>query len=509
MSTNAKNIIRQEYLKNFTKDILRRLVITAESDKDFRFFDSLMVDINHNLNKILQDINLKTLNRSVPYMTLCVQHSGKVEKDSRVFVRNYETSPAFIKNVKAQLGTDIYLSHSIELLVAEGYNVIDRSEVSDVEIVVSKEFVKGAIIDIALDIAMFHSYSFLRDLDFNERRRFSKRKFEFSREQGIPSFYECENGDLPYFSLAFLARKSKDEFNVRQYIHFWEEFIRQYFPGYSHVESSMEVQIQKHVDFEELPKDILQRLEDKPAGAYLILRTNTDRTENLQPQIFSLFGIPKYRKGRIKIVEISKYSEYKVLLENLDVSAFKIVKSSYVVKQKSPEKPKPEDGKNHKKTVSLGGENVKNPSEKAKVFLVHGHDNEAKTETARLLEKAGFDVVILNEQASIGDTIIEMLEKNTDVQYAVVLYTPCDYGRAVEDSEDKFRARQNVILEHGYLMGKLGRRCVTALVKGCIETPSDVSGVMYIPMDPNGGWKLKLAKNMLNVGLEFDLGGLM
>lgn len=144
---------------------------------------------------------------------------------------------------------------------------------------------------------------------------------------------------------------------------------------------------------------------------------------------------------------------------------------------------------------------------KNKVFIVHGHDKEAKIETARTLEHAGFETIILHEQPDKGETIIEKIEKYTDVAYAVILYTPCDVGRAKEGGEDisKFRARQNVVFEHGYLMSKLGRNHVAALVKGDIETPGDLGGIVYIPMDTSGFWKFRLGQNMKAIGLDFDL----
>lgn len=142
-----------------------------------------------------------------------------------------------------------------------------------------------------------------------------------------------------------------------------------------------------------------------------------------------------------------------------------------------------------------------------KVFIVHGHDEAAIQEMARTLEKGGYEAVILHEQPDIGLTIIEKIERYTDVDFAVVLYTECDLGRAKNAPEDdmKYRARQNVIFEHGYLIGKLGRSHVCALVKGNIETPGDINGVVYIPMDGYGGWKHQLANNMKAAGLPVDL----
>lgn len=142
-----------------------------------------------------------------------------------------------------------------------------------------------------------------------------------------------------------------------------------------------------------------------------------------------------------------------------------------------------------------------------RVFIVHGHDNEAKQETARTLEKAGYEAIILHEQPNLGNTIMEKLERCTDVDYAIVLYTECDLGRAKEasEAEEKYRARQNVVYEHGYLIGKLGREKVFALVKGDVETPGDISGVVYTPMDSAGAWKISLAKDMREAGLEIDM----
>ena len=142
-----------------------------------------------------------------------------------------------------------------------------------------------------------------------------------------------------------------------------------------------------------------------------------------------------------------------------------------------------------------------------KVFIVHGHDNEAIQEMARTLEKADFEAIVLREQPDGGLTIIEKIEQYSDVDFAVVLYTQCDLGRAKGDpvEKEKYRARQNVVFEHGYLIGKLGRNHVCAVVKCDVETPGDISGVVYVPMDEHGAWKMRLARNMQDIGLPVDM----
>ncbi|WP_227685957.1 TIR domain-containing protein [Psychrobacter aquimaris] len=141
-----------------------------------------------------------------------------------------------------------------------------------------------------------------------------------------------------------------------------------------------------------------------------------------------------------------------------------------------------------------------------KVFIVHGHDDGAKETVARFVDKLGFKAVILHEQVDSGATIIEKLEKHTDVGFAIVLYTECDIGGVKSKPEDlKPRARQNVIFEHGLLIGKIGRANVVALVKGDVEIPNDISGVVYKPMDTGGAWKYSIAKEMKSSGYDVDM----
>lgn len=139
-----------------------------------------------------------------------------------------------------------------------------------------------------------------------------------------------------------------------------------------------------------------------------------------------------------------------------------------------------------------------------KVFIVHGHDDGAKQAVARFIEKMGFEAIILHEQPDGGKTIIEKIEVNSDVAYVIVLYTPCDLGKAKVDSEEKPRARQNVVFEHGYFIGLLGRNRVCALLKGDTEIPGDYSGVLYKKMDPDGAWKMEVLKEMKSAGIPVD-----
>lgn len=134
------------------------------------------------------------------------------------------------------------------------------------------------------------------------------------------------------------------------------------------------------------------------------------------------------------------------------------------------------------------------------VFIVHGHDEIAKFDLANFVSGLGLEPIILHLQASSGRTIIEKIEHYSNVGFGVVLYTPCDVGAKAGTLTSSYRARQNVVFEHGYLIGKLGRSRVSAVVKGQIETPNDISGVVYVAMDDGGNWQEELKKELRSVG---------
>lgn len=141
-----------------------------------------------------------------------------------------------------------------------------------------------------------------------------------------------------------------------------------------------------------------------------------------------------------------------------------------------------------------------------RVFVVHGHDEAVRETTARFLEKLGLEAVVLHEQATGGRTIVEKLEHYSDVDFAVVLLTPDDVGASKADvSKLQARARQNVILELGYFVGKLSRAHVCALYRGPLELPSDILGVGYVQLDDAGSWRFSLAKELRAAGFPIDM----
>ena len=138
------------------------------------------------------------------------------------------------------------------------------------------------------------------------------------------------------------------------------------------------------------------------------------------------------------------------------------------------------------------------------IFIVHGHDDGTREAVARFIEKIGYNAIILHEQANQGRTVIEKVEAHGDVGFAVVLLTPDDVGGKVGE-EMRPRARQNVLLELGYFIGRLGRsRVCTLATSGEMELPTDFAGVVWETFDASGGWKAGLARELSAAGFDVD-----
>jgi predicted nucleotide-binding protein len=119
------------------------------------------------------------------------------------------------------------------------------------------------------------------------------------------------------------------------------------------------------------------------------------------------------------------------------------------------------------------------------VFIVYGHDIAARDNLELLLRRMGVEPIILANLPAAGDTIIEKLEhylgEHSNVGYACVLLTPDDEGnKAGKTEEKKYRARQNVVLELGMVLARLGRPRVAILHKQSVELPTDIDGLIYI-----------------------------
>lgn len=140
-----------------------------------------------------------------------------------------------------------------------------------------------------------------------------------------------------------------------------------------------------------------------------------------------------------------------------------------------------------------------------RVFVVHGHHKEVRIAVVELLERLELEPVVLVDQAATGKTFIELLEQHSNVAFAVVLLTADDLGREKTKRRLKPRARQNVIMELGFFIAKLGRDKVCTLHEEGVDVPTDYQAVKYIALDIAGTWKQLLAKALAIGGIDVDV----
>ena len=159
-----------------------------------------------------------------------------------------------------------------------------------------------------------------------------------------------------------------------------------------------------------------------------------------------------------------------------------------------------EDGVNSNLKPKRKYGSIKMPKNPKKIFIIHGHSVKMKNEVQLFLARADLDDCVLHECPDRGRTIIDkLIEESKSAAFALALLSPDD-----ETSSGEKRARQNVILEIGYFLGRLGKSRVRILKKGNIDIPSDLHGVLYINFDDEGAWKIKLIKEMEDAGITVN-----
>ena len=160
----------------------------------------------------------------------------------------------------------------------------------------------------------------------------------------------------------------------------------------------------------------------------------------------------------------------------------------------------PDAAESHGQAPSARSGDAQTPIEaERRVFVVYGHDTDARDDLELILRRVQVTPIILQNIPGVGDTLIEKLESLTDADFACVLLTPDDIGSAKATPDNlRPRARQNVVLELGMVLTRLGRHRVAILVKGeDLEKPSDIDGLIYIPFTA----KVSEAANALGAAL--------
>ncbi len=117
----------------------------------------------------------------------------------------------------------------------------------------------------------------------------------------------------------------------------------------------------------------------------------------------------------------------------------------------------------------------------------------------------------IQETKLLVDTIIEALKgkigKDFSSDFGIVHITPDDMGCSIKEGKEKEepRARQNVILETGMLISSLTRERIALVVKGHVELPSDLQGIIHYGYNKHVNEIMpKLCKRFQEAGYNLD-----
>lgn len=231
---------QDNYLNKFSEDTIKRCILWDQKKCGLgqHFFESIST-IQKMLNLVIQELNLKT-NRNIPYMMIdCLEY---VTERTRICVREKSEfdNENIILGVDSQLDNFANISHIIDCFQAAGRAIIKKTNLNNIDVTIYFDnYIRDlTIIDILLDIAFFNSYSFLRELSIEEKREFSKHKFEFFLSENMQTvFEETRDKDLGYYSFAFSCHKTdildvnnyEYEIDIAKYIKIWERFINKYY----------------------------------------------------------------------------------------------------------------------------------------------------------------------------------------------------------------------------------------------------------------------------------------
>lgn len=259
-----------------------------------------------------------------------------------------------------------------------------------------------------------------------------------------------------------------------------------------------------------------EELLDKIVNPYLNGQVFICGGQTINPFSVNIIRVSESDEPSDKIVTWFKQKKQDIVtlgIRALDLDKFYIVENTKNVTRNFITRPPRKELTAEKKKI-----------ESNDIFIVHGRDHKPVQELKLMLHELGLNPIVLHEQASGSLTIVEKLEKYSDVNYAFVILTPDDVGgtesdflnavRALErlDLEDIYedymyhRARQNVVLEFGYFMGLLGRDKVCCLYKGDIELPSDMHGIVYVPFKESvNEQRIKIMRELREAGYEIKI----
>lgn len=335
MSTNDKNHIRNGYTKNFTKYRLDRYMVIDDEIESQDIRNKTIKKINEELWYLIQTINFRVKGRILPFVVI----HGLVKEEAKVRILVNDYTSKYKINQYREL-TNINMadtSHFVNFRMANGQRKIEICDgliPGDAKLLIDNNILVRAAVDIFLDVAMFNSFSFLRNNTIQERKKFNQLKKHFYEKYSTtiqPVAYDVVSPYPDYFSLAFCCRDVKGQFNYDMYVWLWEKLIKENNYKYTSNELHPTEMIDKYyIDTEQLPKQIESKdfWNKQIKGDVLLLRINKKPTTQLrQMWMCDFFGITSFRCKGIKVVSTDEVSNYMLQreLQELNISAFKLI----------------------------------------------------------------------------------------------------------------------------------------------------------------------------------------
>lgn len=157
---------------------------------------------------------------------------------------------------------------------------------------------------------------------------------DFAKKRKLDSYLKVDyTENIGYFSFALSCRNDNQEFDIKQYIEIWDDFISSNYRGHKHVEPSIADQIKRRVDPNHIPNGFEHEFDSRPSGIYFILRLNShDVSKGHKRFILSRFGVKTISVGPLIIVDAAAMTTeqtadiFNRCCESRDLAAFKIVK---------------------------------------------------------------------------------------------------------------------------------------------------------------------------------------
>ena len=134
------------------------------------------------------------------------------------------------------------------------------------------------------------------------------------------------------------------------------------------------------------------------------------------------------------------------------------------------------------------------------VVVANGENATAAAEVAALVQSAGATPAVLGGEQAWGRTLLESVRPPHEARYAVVLLP----GRPPASADEALPGEvpANILLELGFLVGRLGPNRVCALHAPATRPPQDVLGILYVPLDAGGEWRRTVVRELRDAGVR-------